>query len=248
MKAKTLARRKNMNASDTENRKSTELNRKNSPGRRPLNGRIDPKTMSNRTKENIIAVATREFADKGYSGASINEIANRTKTSKRMLYYHFGGKLNLYTAVLEAAYQKLKQSSPRKNANALERMEPMDALRAYAEESFVQHLKNLNSVKLILNENLNKARVLQTSENILANNKNNLQVLEKIVQRGRKSGVMRPDFRIVDLYFTIVGVSFHAISNRYSIRAIFGVDSFEEDETLKRRKLVGELACRYVSI
>ena len=54
------------------------------------------------TRRNIIEVATKEFADKGFSGARVDEIAARTKTSKRMIYYYFGGKEGLYIAVLEA--------------------------------------------------------------------------------------------------------------------------------------------------
>lgn len=40
----------------------------------------------------ILAVATKEFADKGLSGARIDAIAAATLTSKRMIYYYFGSK------------------------------------------------------------------------------------------------------------------------------------------------------------
>ena len=46
----------------------------------------------------------REFADRGYAGARVDEIAARTRTTKRMIYYYFGGKEQLYVAVLERAY------------------------------------------------------------------------------------------------------------------------------------------------
>ena len=38
-----------------------------------------------RTRANILEVATREFSEKGLSGARIDEIAERTRTSKRMI-------------------------------------------------------------------------------------------------------------------------------------------------------------------
>src|SRR3546814_2239823 len=41
---------------------------------------------------NIIDVATKEFAEYGLSGARIDEIAAKTKSSKRMIYYYFGDK------------------------------------------------------------------------------------------------------------------------------------------------------------
>lgn len=42
--------------------------------------------------EGTIEVATAEFAGKGFSGARVDDIAARTKTSKRMIYYYFGGR------------------------------------------------------------------------------------------------------------------------------------------------------------
>jgi AcrR family transcriptional regulator len=60
------------------------------------------------TKRNIIEVATAEFAGKGLSGARVDDIAARTKTSKRMIYYYFGGKEGLYVAVLESAYRSIR--------------------------------------------------------------------------------------------------------------------------------------------
>ena len=54
-----------------------------------------------RTKAEILDMATREFARAGYEGARVEEIAARTRTTKRMIYYYFGGKEQLFTAVLE---------------------------------------------------------------------------------------------------------------------------------------------------
>jgi len=52
------------------------------------------------TKANIIEVATREFAENGLDGARVDEIADKTRTSKRMIYYYFDSKEGLYQAVL----------------------------------------------------------------------------------------------------------------------------------------------------
>ena len=49
----------------------------------------------------ILAVATEEFAQRGLAGARVDAIAERTRTSKRMIYYYFGSKEGLYKAVLE---------------------------------------------------------------------------------------------------------------------------------------------------
>jgi AcrR family transcriptional regulator len=72
-------------------------------------------SSSSRTKEpeqtrrNIVDVATVEFAAKGLSGARNDEIAARTNTSKRMIYYYFGSKEALYLTVLEEAYRRIRR-------------------------------------------------------------------------------------------------------------------------------------------
>ena len=47
-----------------------------------------------KTREDILDVAYHEFSEKGLAGARIDEIAEKTHTSKRMIYYHFGSKVD----------------------------------------------------------------------------------------------------------------------------------------------------------
>ena len=63
-----------------------------------------------RTRAELLAVATQVFAEDGYSGARVDEIAERTRTTKRMIYYYFGGKEQLFTAVLERAYSRIREA------------------------------------------------------------------------------------------------------------------------------------------
>src|SRR6201992_3242521 len=62
-----------------------------------------------RTRQRILIAASNEFASKGYDGARIDEIVRRGKVNKNLLYYHFGGKEKLFTAVLEGAYADLRR-------------------------------------------------------------------------------------------------------------------------------------------
>lgn len=52
----------------------------------------------------ILEAATYEFADKGYAGARMDEIARRAKINKAMIYYHIGDKEALYATVLNATF------------------------------------------------------------------------------------------------------------------------------------------------
>jgi AcrR family transcriptional regulator len=62
-------------------------------GRRP--GRAaDP------SRELIFAAAAREFAARGFAGASVDRIAAAARFNKAMIYYHFGSKAALYREIL----------------------------------------------------------------------------------------------------------------------------------------------------
>jgi TetR/AcrR family transcriptional regulator len=48
----------------------------------------------------ILAVATREFAEKGLAGARVAAIAEQAGVNKQLLYYYYASKEGLYSAVL----------------------------------------------------------------------------------------------------------------------------------------------------
>ncbi|MCE2933902.1 MAG: TetR/AcrR family transcriptional regulator, partial [Hyphomicrobiales bacterium] len=59
-------------------------------------------------KRNILEAAREAFVEHGFAGARVDDIAARTATSKRMIYYYFGDKRGLYVAVLEEAYSGIR--------------------------------------------------------------------------------------------------------------------------------------------
>ena len=63
-----------------------------------------------RTRAELLDVATAAFAESGFSGTRVDDIAERTRTTKRMIYYYFGGKEQLYLAVLEEAYRGIREA------------------------------------------------------------------------------------------------------------------------------------------
>jgi len=52
-------------------------------------------------RQQLIAVAKSLFAEKGFDGTSIEEIALRANVSKPVVYEHFGGKEGLYAVVVD---------------------------------------------------------------------------------------------------------------------------------------------------
>ena len=69
------------------------------------------KISANQTADQLILTAAlKEFSSRGFSGARIDEIAEKTNFSKRMIYYYFKDKQDLFVRCLEKEYQKLREA------------------------------------------------------------------------------------------------------------------------------------------
>jgi AcrR family transcriptional regulator len=58
-------------------------------------------------REQLIGIARRAFAERGFDGVSVEEIAARAAVSKPVVYEHFGGKEGLYAVVVDREVQEL---------------------------------------------------------------------------------------------------------------------------------------------
>src|SRR5690349_25059649 len=99
-----------------------------------------------RTRADLLRVATEVFAEQGLSGARVDEIAERTRTTKRMIYYYFGGKEQLYMAVLENAYRGIREAEQRLQ---VDHVDPVVAMRRLAELTFDHHLDHQAFIRLV---------------------------------------------------------------------------------------------------
>jgi AcrR family transcriptional regulator len=58
-------------------------------------------------REQLISIARGLFAERGFDGASVEEIAARAAVSKPVVYEHFGGKEGLYAVVVDREVRRL---------------------------------------------------------------------------------------------------------------------------------------------
>ena len=190
-----------------------------------------------RTKQDILAVATKEFADHGLSGARVDAIAARTRTTKRAIYYYFGSKEGLYVAVLEKAYGDIRRVE---SAMHLEDLEPEAAIRKLIEFTITYHEENPDFARLISIENIHQAEHLAASESIQNLNVAIIKIIGDIVRRGRQQGIFRLDADPVDLHMLIGAFCFFRVSNRYTFGAIFQQDFSEPGCLEKHKRMIGD--------
>ena len=217
-------------------------------GKARVSARPKEKTRTNdpdRTKANILEVATHEFSEKGLSGARIDEIADRTRTSKRMIYYYFESKEGLYRAVLEDSYRRIRSIEATLD---LEHKPPLEALAQHVRFTFDYQLTNVDFIRLVMVENIHHgvhiAQLSKTQQETMAA----INTLRSIVTRGVKAGVMRKDLDPIDLHMSMSALCLFNVANRHTFSTIFKVDMTSPAATAARRESVADMILRFVAI
>ena len=195
------------------------------------------------TKANIVEVATREFAENGLDGARVDEIADKTRTSKRMIYYYFESKEGLYQAVLEKVYSDIRN---READLRLDKLPPEQALRKLVETTVDYDDAHPHLFRLVSIENINYARAVTRSTTIRTLNASAIKVLSDILERGYAEGVFKVRIDPTDLHMVISSLSAFRVSNRHTFGVIFNVDFTDPAVRRRQRKLIGDTVVRLV--
>jgi AcrR family transcriptional regulator len=196
------------------------------------------------TREEILDVAVREFARNGLAGARVDEIAAQTRTTKRMIYYYFGGKEQLYIAALEQAYSTARDAERQLD---VEHLDPVAAIRRLAELTFDHHESHPDFISLVAIENIHRAEFIAKSKTLSELNTPAVSVTAGILDRGRASGVFLRAADAIDVHMLISAFCFFRMSNRHTFGAIFGLDMLDQARRDHYRKVVGDMIVSYLT-
>lgn len=190
----------------------------------------------------IIKIATEEFARNGLSGARVNEIAAKTKTSKRMIYYYFGDKEGLYQQVLLEAYREVRQGEQELD---LEHLEPLVALKKLVEFTFDHHRRHPDFIRLVMIENIHHGNYLKHAPLIHTLNHPVIERLERIYARGLEQKLFREGITALELHWQISALSFFNVANEATFTLSFGKKLFTKTGQASLKKQVVEMILRF---
>lgn len=202
------------------------------------------KADSERAKANITAVATREFSEKGLAGARIDEIAEKSAYSKRMIYYYFGDKDGLYLRCLEQEYQNIRFAE---QALDLEGLSAIDSISRIIETRIDHHFNNQDFVRMVMIENIHGCQFMDKSEAIRPMSVNSIGATAEAYERGVKEGVFRPNIEPIDIQWMIAAMSFFSISNQTSFSWVFNLPPHDEAQHAKRRAFIKDVVLNHLS-
>jgi len=182
----------------------------------------DPEGMRLR----ILEAAKQEFAAHGLAGARVDRIAAKAGANKRMLYYHVGKKDDLYLAVLEGAYEKIRVEE---RALDLEHLDPPRAIERLIDFTWNYFLRNPEFLALLNTENLARARHLKRSTKVKSMHSPFVEMIRTVVRRGVENGDFVVAIDPVQLYISIAALCFFYLSNSATLSVIFGRDLLDRE-------------------
>ncbi|MCG8465624.1 MAG: TetR/AcrR family transcriptional regulator [Xanthomonadales bacterium] len=149
---------------------------------------------------NILAAAAELFAERGFSGCSMQDIASNAKVSKANVFHHFGSKEKLYQAVLRSTIEE----SGIRLSSLVQDQSTAQARTQRVTAAHLQHLLNRREETHLLLRELFEANPLQRDA-MMPMLDNNFGHIVKLIADGQQRGEFRSDVDAANVALLLVG-------------------------------------------
>ncbi|MBI1780196.1 MAG: TetR/AcrR family transcriptional regulator [Sphingobacteriales bacterium] len=188
----------------------------------------------------IMEAAEELFAEQGFNGTSVRDIAEKAQINLAMISYYFGSKDKLLETLFEyrgeISKQKLVSIIEKPNTTSLEKVNLL--IDNYIEKVFNQQC----FYKIFAREQV-LTQTGHIAELILQMKKNNQENISHLIQEGQKKGEFKKNIDTALMMHTIVGTANHLITTKHHYRELNNLQSLSEEELLKliRKKIATHL-------
>ena len=204
------------------------------------------KRNADRTREKILRAAISEFATHGYSGARVERIRQRARANTRMIYHYFGDKSRLYVAVLEHVIGELRLEELRLEIDQVDQVDPVEGLLQlfdFIDQHFGAHPELMT---LLSGENLLRGRFLRSSAKTPIITSPLMPLMEELLRRGERKGLVRPGVDPLHLYVVMVALCYFHRSNAHTLSFLFRTDLLSSSWQSAHKKVATDLLAGYL--
>lgn len=149
-------------------------------------GTQDSTKPESEPRRRILDAAAQVFAERGFDGAAVDEIAARAGVNKAMLYYHIGDKATLYGAVTTEFFGHIRAAIER-NLEGLD--DPRDKIRA-VQRTFLETCSAHPHYPQLMQRELADGGTHLSDEGLKAM-AGVMRITRSTVEEGRRTGVFR---------------------------------------------------------
>ena len=181
----------------------------------------------------IMETAEILFAEKGFNGTSVRDIAEKAHVNLAMISYYFGSKDKLLESLFgyrgEHIKLKLESMVEDKTLGSLEKLELLI-------DHYIEKIMNQQCFSRIMLREQVVNHTGITAELITQMKKRNQQIISKLIHQGQKKGEFKRSIDIPLMMATLVGTAGHLIATQPYYREINNLQSMSEEEFQKHLK------------
>ncbi|QKJ64336.1 TetR/AcrR family transcriptional regulator [Flavobacterium sp. M31R6] len=185
------------------------------------------KTDFNEKQIQILHVAEKLFAEKGFDGTSIRDIAKEAKINVAMVSYYFGSKEQLLESIILNRVTDIKLQL---DILTLEDLNPLQKIQKLI-ELYIDKINSNRCIYKIMHFEFSSSQRVINLQAFTDLKKGNLKSIESIIQDGQEKGIFRKDIVIPLLTTTILGTYFHFHLNRPFYENLLDLKTEEEYNT-----------------
>lgn len=174
----------------------------------------------------ILQAAEKLFAEEGFDGASIRNIAKEANVNIAMISYYFGSKEKLLEALIIHRTSGMKMQLENIFNENLSPLEKVDRLI----DLYISRINKNKCMYQIVHFELSTKKRIMDMKSFIDIKLQNVEAFKKIIREGQDMGVFRKDVNIVLIPPTIVGILVHFQMNRPFMEAALGLDTDEAFE------------------
>jgi AcrR family transcriptional regulator len=181
----------------------------------------------------IMETAEILFAEKGFNGTSVRDIAEKAHVNLAMISYYFGSKDKLLESLFDyrGEHVKLKLESMVED-KTLGSFEKLDLLI----DHYIEKIMNQQCFSRIMLREQVVNHTGITAELITQMKKRNQQIISKLIHQGQKKGEFKRNIDIPLMMATLVGTAGHIIATQPYYKEINNLQSMNEEEFQKHMK------------
>jgi AcrR family transcriptional regulator len=181
----------------------------------------------------IIDAAEKLFAEKGYEGTSVRDIAHEAAVNIAMISYYFGSKEKLMHAIVlkgtRISRDKLHAIARDASLSGIEKM------NVVIDDYVDRMLRKQDFHKIIMREQL-EDKVSSGATMIYEMKKQNWALIKQLIHEGQQKGEFRKHIDHALMLSTLVGTCSHFLQNQQFYKEINNMEDLPNEEFLKHAK------------
>lgn len=172
----------------------------------------------------ILQTAEKLFAEHGYDGTSVRDIAKSANINIAMISYYFGSKEKLLEALIVYRIASMRLQMENLYREDLTPLEKIDRLI----ELYIKRINANKGMYQIIHFEISSGKRIINCEAFNEMKKHNLDILKSIILEGQEKGDFRKDINTVLIPTTIMGTYFHFQMNKPFFKEILNLNTQED--------------------